>query len=229
MLLKIYLDSIFMEKWTIRNVPPKGWTFLKSYSKHWNVCFKARRRQAFPYLLTYVILAWWLLISKAAKVSNNKVSLCNISHSGPKDELLTALNTQFQKFFPILGSVWCQKEVFLMQVFKSCFCRGTNQKEASLKQEELKRSVSDRINWRPTNRQTVIIYTVNHAKFTLVESKNKNMDLEMRRLHKLNLRTLFVAQVLKVCTAAGDERSGCSCHKYALDHALFIMNEMLYF
>lgn len=54
----------------------------------------------------------------------------------------------------------------------------------------------------------------------------KNMELEMRRLHYL--RTLFVAQILKVCTAAGGERSGSSCHKNALDHALFIMNEMLY-
>lgn len=84
-----------------------------------------------------MILEWWLLISKAAKVSNNKVSLCNISHSGPKDQLLTALNTQFQTFFLM---------VFLMQVFKSCFCQATNQKEASLKQQELKQSVSDRIN-----------------------------------------------------------------------------------
>lgn len=45
----------------------------------------------------------------------------------------------------------------------------------------------------------------------------------------LNLRTLFVAQILKICTAAGGGgRSGSSCHKNAFDHALFIMNEMLY-
>lgn len=42
----------------------------------------------------------------------------------------------------------------------------------------------------------------------------------------LNLRTLFVAQ--RFVQQQGGGRSGSSCHKNALDHALFIMNEMLY-
>lgn len=58
--------------------------------------------------------------------------------------------------------------------------------------------------------------------------KNKKYGAGNEETTLLNLRTLFVAQILKVCTAAGGERSGSSCHKNALDHALFIMNEMLY-